>query len=69
MFLIVFILLMMSKMSPKNIEKLIKKGRLVPLIKEEDNKFYLIGYTRKGTSRKNDKLMLPQPELLQTPQV
>lgn len=59
----------MSKMSPKNIEKLIKKGRLVPLIREEDNKFYLIGYTRKSTSRKNDKLMLPQPELLQTPKI
>lgn len=56
-------------MSPKNIEKLIKKGRLVPLIREEDNKFYLIGYTRKSTSRKNDKLMLPQPELLQTPKI
>lgn len=59
----------MSTMSPKNIEKLIKKGRLVPLIKEENGKFYLIGYTRKSTSRKNDKLMLPQPELLQTPTI
>jgi hypothetical protein len=59
----------MSTMTPKNIEKLIKKGRLVPLIKEENDKFYLIGYTRKSTSRKNDKLMLPQPELLQTPTV
>jgi hypothetical protein len=57
----------MSTITPKNIEKLIKKGRLVPLIKEKDGKFYLIGYTRKSTSRKNDKLMLPQPELLQTP--
>ncbi len=59
----------MSTLSPKNIEKLIKKGRLVPLIKEENDKFYLIGYTRKSTSRKNDKLMLPEPELLQTPKI
>ena len=69
MFLFYFILISMSTMAPKNIEKLIKKGRLVPLIKEENNKFYLIGYTRKSTSRKNDKLMLPTPELLQTPNV
>lgn len=59
----------MSTLSPKNIEKLIKKGRLVPLIKEENDKFYLIGYTRKSISRKNDKLMLPEPELLQTPKI
>jgi len=56
-------------MSPKNIEKLIKKGRLVPLIKEEDKKFYLVGYTRKSVSRKTDQYMLPKPELLQTPKI
>ena len=57
----------MSRLSPKKIETLIKKGRLVPLIQERDGKFYLVGYTRKKTSRKNDRMMLPEPELLQVP--
>jgi hypothetical protein len=61
----------MSKMSPDNIMKLVKKGRLVPVIKStQDGKHYLIGYKRKSTSRKakTDSFMLPQPEEITLPE-
>lgn len=61
----------MSKMNPDNIQKLIKKGRLVPVIKStQDGKHYLIGYKRKGNSRKakTDSYLLPQPEEIKLPE-
>lgn len=61
----------MSKMSPDNIMKLVKKGRLVPVIKStQDGKHYLIGYRRKNTSRKakTDSFILPQPEEITLPE-
>jgi len=61
----------MSKISPKTIEKLIKQGRLVPVIKStNDGKHYLVGYRRKSTSRKakTDVLTLPAPEEIELPE-
>jgi len=58
----------MSKLSPTAMEKLIKKGRLVPVINQDQKgNYYLVGYTRKKNSRKNDKIMLPEPELINVP--
>ena len=58
----------MGKVSPKKIEDLIKKGRLVPIIKSEKDKHFLVGYRRKKTSRKsNDTFLLPEPEEIQVP--
>ena len=57
-------------MNPDNIMKLVKQGRLVPVInKMQDGKYYLIGYKRKGTSRKakTDSYMLPAPEEIKVP--
>jgi hypothetical protein len=61
----------MSKMSPDNIQKLIRQGRLVPVIKSMQNgKHYLIGYKRKGNSRKakTDSYLLPEPEEITLPE-
>jgi hypothetical protein len=61
----------MGKMNPSNIEKLIKKGRLVPVIKStQDGKHFLIGYKRKSTSRKakTDSYLLPEPEEIKLPE-
>jgi hypothetical protein len=60
----------MGKMSPDRIQKLIKQGRLVPVINTSmDGKHYLVGYKRKGTSRKakTDSYLLPQPEEIKAP--
>jgi hypothetical protein len=58
----------MGKVSPKKIEQLVRKGRLVPLIDQQnDGKHYLVGYARKSSSRKSDRFMLPQPELINVP--
>ena len=60
----------MGKMSPDSIQKLIKQGRLVPVIKStSDGKHYLMGYKRKGNSRKakTDSFMLPEPEEIPLP--
>ena len=54
----------MSKMTPDKIKKLVQQGRLVPIIEQRGMKNYLLGYGRKGTSRKNDKYLLPEPEEL-----
>jgi hypothetical protein len=54
----------MSKMTADKIRKLALKGRLVPIIQEVEGKHYLVGYGRKATSRKKEKYMLPEPELL-----
>jgi hypothetical protein len=61
----------MGKMNPNNIMKLVKQGRLVPVInKMQDGKYYLIGYKRKGTSRKakTDSFLLPTPEEINVPE-
>jgi len=61
----------MGKMNPDNIQKLIKQGRLVPVIKStQDGKHFLIGYKRKGTSRKakTDSFLLPEPEEIKLPE-
>jgi hypothetical protein len=59
----------MGKVSPKKIEELIKKGRLVPIIQSNnEGKHFLVGYKRKSTSRKSkDTFMLPEPEEIQVP--
>lgn len=59
----------MGKVSPKKIEDLIKKGRLVPIIQSTpEGKHFLVGYKRKSTSRKSkDTFMLPEPEEIQVP--
>lgn len=59
----------MGKVSPKKIEELIKKGRLVPVIQStNEGKHFLVGYKRKSTSRKSkDTFMLPEPEEIQVP--
>lgn len=57
----------MGKLSPAKIEKLIKMGRMVPVIQEKDGQFYLVGYKRKAKSRKTDNVLLPEPELIQVP--
>jgi hypothetical protein len=54
----------MSKISPDKIRKLTLQGRIIPIIEEKDGKFYLMGYKRKATSRKNDSFLLPEPEEL-----
>jgi len=61
----------MGKISPANIQKLIKKGRLVPIIKStNDGKHYLVGYRRKAESRKarTDSFLLPTPEEITLPE-
>jgi hypothetical protein len=60
----------MGKMSPDSIQKLIKQGRLLPVIKStHDGKHYLMGYKRKGSSRKakTDSFLLPNPEEITLP--
>jgi hypothetical protein len=59
----------MGKVSPKKIEELIKKGRLVPVIQTtNEGKHFLVGYKRKSTSRKSrDNFTLPIPEEIQVP--
>jgi len=61
----------MGKMNPNNIQKLVMKGRLVPIIKStQDGKHYLVGYRRKSTSRKarTDSYLLPTPEEIKLPE-
>ena len=61
----------MGKMNPDNIQKLIKQGRLVPVIKStQDGKHFLIGYKRKGASRKakTDSYLLPHAEEIKLPE-
>jgi len=58
-------------MNPDNIMKLVKQGRLIPIIKSMQNgKHYLIGYKRRATSRKakTDSYMLPVPEEINIPE-
>jgi hypothetical protein len=57
----------MGKLSPAKLEKLIKQGRMVPIIQQKGKEYYLVGYRRKATSRKNDTALLPEPQLIQVP--
>jgi hypothetical protein len=56
----------MSKgtLKPKRIEKLIKMGRLIPVIgQDKEGKPQLLGYKRKSTSRKRyQRLLLPEED-------
>ena len=59
-------------MSPQKVNKLVMQGRLVPILqKTEDGKVMILGYRRKGNSRKSNQVInfiQPQeiPELSKT---
>jgi hypothetical protein len=59
-------------MSPQKVNKLVMQGRLVPILqKTEEGKVMILGYRRKGNSRKNNQVInftQPQeiPELSKT---
>jgi hypothetical protein len=52
-----------------NIEKLVKQGRLLPIIAKSGDDLALIGYRRKTTSRKANQrpILLPKPFVLKKP--
>jgi len=57
----------MGKVSYKKIQKLIKMGRLVPIIKSnEKEEYFLVGYKRKSvrSSKSNEAFLLPEPQKL-----
>jgi hypothetical protein len=51
-------------MSPQKVNKLVMQGRLVPILqKTEDGKVMILGYRRKGNSRKsNQAIQFAQPQ-------
>lgn len=51
-------------MSPQKVNKLVMQGRLVPILqKTEDGKVMILGYRRKGNSRKsNQMIQFAQPQ-------
>ena len=53
-----------------NIEKLVKQGRLLPIIAKSGDDLALIGYRRKTTSRKANQspILLPRPFVLKKPE-
>jgi len=54
----------MSKMSPKKIQKLLQKGRVVPIIQLNDKgESLLYGYRRKSTrsSKSNENYIFSEP--------
>jgi hypothetical protein len=53
-----------------NIEKLVKQGRLLPIIAKSGDDLALIGYRRKTTSRKAGQkpILLPRPFVLKKPE-
>jgi len=59
-------------MSPQKVNKLVMQGRLVPILqKTEEGKVMILGYRRKGNSRKSNQVInfaQPQeiPELSKT---
>jgi hypothetical protein len=59
-------------MSPQKVNKLVMQGRLVPILeKTKDGKVMILGYRRKGNSRKSNQVInfaQPQeiPELSKT---
>jgi hypothetical protein len=58
-------------MSPQKVNKLVMQGRLVPILqKTEDGKVMILGYRRKGNSRKSKQMIqfaqpMEVPELSQ----
>jgi hypothetical protein len=60
----------MSKMSPKKIQKLIQKNRVVPVIQiNEKGESLLYGYRRKNnrSSKSNENYMFAEPIKLDKP--
>jgi hypothetical protein len=56
---------MSNKISPATINKLVLKGRLLPILETKDGKTYIHGYRRKNGSRKsNENVMFTQPQEL-----
>jgi hypothetical protein len=59
-------------MSPQKVNKLVMQGRLVPILqKTEEGKVMILGYRRKGNSRKNKQMIqfaqpMEVPELSKT---
>ena len=53
-----------NKISPSKINKLVLKGRLLPILETKDGKTYIHGYRRKGNSRKSENLMFNEPQEL-----
>jgi hypothetical protein len=51
------------------IERLVKQGRLLPIIAKSGDDLALIGYRRKTTSRKANRqpILLPRPFVLKKP--
>jgi hypothetical protein len=51
------------------IERLVKQGRLIPIIAKSGDDLALIGYRRKTTSRKANQrpILLPRPFVLKKP--
>jgi hypothetical protein len=52
------------------IERLVKQGRLIPIIAKSGDDLALIGYRRKTTSRKANQqpILLPRPFVLKKPE-
>ena len=52
------------------IERLVKQGRLIPIIAKSGDDLALIGYRRKTTSRKAKQrpILLPKPFVLKKPE-
>jgi hypothetical protein len=52
------------------IERLVKQGRLIPIIAKSGDDLALIGYRRKTTSRKANQqpILLPKPFVLKKPE-
>jgi len=52
------------------IERLVKQGRLIPIIAKSGDDLALIGYRRKTTSRKakQQPILLPRPFVLKKPE-
>lgn len=61
-----------EKTTPKHskLERLVKQGRLLPIIAKSGDDLALIGYRRKTTSRKAGQrpILLPQPFVLKKPE-
>jgi len=58
----------MSKLSPTKLQKLIAKGRLVPVIQlNSEGKHVLMGYRRKNnrSSKSHEQYMFAEPVLLE----
>jgi hypothetical protein len=60
----------MSKLSPSKIQKLVARGRLIPIIQiNNEGKHILTGYRRKNnrSSKSHEQYMFAEPMLLEKP--